>query len=276
MDRGFVRVAMAFLLLAVFLVSHASAAEVLIPGGQTVHAGQCRELVYAANPNYPPYHWKVSETAYDGASKELLELVVPPGVTLKPTVLPWKRALEWARLGKVDLLLSLRITPERSEYLKFTTHRAFPNPIVVFVRADRTFPLKSWADLKGKKGGISLGDTFGNGFDEYLRRELTIEEAPTMENNFVKLEAGRIDYFVTSQYVGKSYAALNIQRGEFISLTPAISDMDIHFGFSRASPCAALAEQVSRRLKELDRQGVPEQLLDKYLSRIKRSRSLAK
>lgn len=263
------------LLLAAFLEPHPSAAEGLVHGGKATPAGQCREIVYAANPSYPPYHWKVNEGVYAGASIELLALVVPPGVTLKPLVLPWKRALEWARQGKVDLLLSLRITPERSEYLKFTTHQAFPNPIVVFVRTDRMFVFNSWADLKGKRGGISLGDTFGNGFDEYLRRELTFEEAPTMENNFVKLDTGRIDYFVTSQYVGKAYAAQNPQRSDITFLAPPISEMGIHFGFSRASPCAALSEQVSRRLRELDRQGVPEQLLKKYLARIQQNRSLA-
>jgi len=275
MKNASVCAAATILLLASFLVPHASAAGGLARSKKAQPPGQCRELVYAANPSYPPYHWKVSDSAYDGASIELLELVVPPGVALKPLVLPWKRALEWARLGKVDLLVSLRITPERSEYLKFTTHRAFPNPIVVFVRADRRFAFNSWADLKGKKGGISLGDTFGNGFDEYLRDELTTEVAPTMENNFVKLETGRIDYFVTSKFVGRAYAALNQKGAEFSALTPAISEMDIHFGFSRVSPCAALSEQVSRRLRELDRQGVPEQLLKKHLLRIQKTRSLS-
>lgn len=276
MNKASVCAAASILLLASFLVPHASATDALARSKKAQPPGQCRELIYAANPSYPPYHWKVSDSAYDGASIELLELVVPPGVALKPLVLPWKRALEWARLGKVDLLVSLRITPERAEYLKFTTHRAFPNPIVVFVRADRSFTFNSWADLKGKRGGISLGDTFGNGFDEYLRDELTIEVAPTMENNFIKLEAGRIDYFVTSKFVGRAYATLHPQGEKFAALPPAISEMDIHFGFSRASPCAALSEQVSRRLRELDRLGVPEQLLTKYLLRIQKQSSLPK
>jgi polar amino acid transport system substrate-binding protein len=230
-------------------------------------AEQCRTLVYSTNPNYPPYDWATDDKAFEGASIELLNLVTPPGVTLKPMVLPWKRALDLAYEGKIDLLLSLRITPERSRYLVFTTHRAFPNPIVVFVRADRTFPFASWADLKGKRGGISLGDTFGGGFDEYWRRELTIEEAPAMENNFEKLETGRIDYFVTSKYVGEAYTVSHPLQHGIVSLSPPITEMDIHFGFSRSSPCAALVEQMSLRLEELDRQGVPEQLLRKNLRR---------
>jgi polar amino acid transport system substrate-binding protein len=230
-------------------------------------AGRCQTLTYSTNPDYPPYDWAVGNTGFDGASIDLLRMAAPPGVALKPVVLPWKRALALTREGKIDLLVSLRITPERSEYLLFTRHRAFPNPIVVFVRKDRAFPFNSWADLKGRRGGRSLGDTFGGGFDEYGRRELTIEEAPTMENNFRKLEAGRIDYFVTSRYVGEAYIASHRLAYGVVSLNPPISEMDIHFGFSRVSPCAALMEQMSLRLEELDRKGIPEQLLRKHLRR---------
>jgi ABC-type amino acid transport/signal transduction systems, periplasmic component/domain len=252
------------LLLACALVSRATFAVAAEP-----EAGRCRTLTYSTNPHYPPYDWAVGETDFDGASIDLLRLAVPPGVALKPVVLPWKRALALAREGKIDLLVSLRITPERSEYLRFTRHRAFPNPIVVFVRKDRIFPFKSWADLKGRRGGKSLGDTFGGGFDEYWRRELSLEDSPSMENNFEKLEAGRIDYFVTSKYVGEAYAASHRLPHGVVSLNPPISEMDIHFGFSRASPCAALVEQMDLRLEELDRRGIPEQLLRKHLRRFK-------
>jgi polar amino acid transport system substrate-binding protein len=247
------------LLLALVLTSPFAAAAL---------AGRCQTLVYSTNPNYPPYDWAVGEDGFDGASIELLKMAVPPGVTLKPAVLPWKRALVLAKAGEIDLLVSLRITPERAKYLRFTRHRAFPNPIVVFVRKDRVFPFPSWAVLKGKRGGVSFGDTFGGGFDEYRRRELTIEESPTMENNFQKLDAGRIDYFVTSKYVGEAYAASHHTQHGFVSLTPPISEQDIYFGFSRSSLCVELMERMSLRLEELDRKGIPEQLLQKHLRRI--------
>ncbi len=232
-------------------------------------AAQCPVLVYSTNPSYPPYDWVDANGRFDGASIELLKLVIPPGVALKPLLVPWKRALVLAEQGEIDLLVSLRITPERSRYLRFTSSQAFPNPIVVFARKDRPFAFNSWQDLKGRRGGISSGDTFGNGFDEYWRAELTIEEAKNMECNFEKLEAGRIDYFVTSKYVGEAYAASRPLKHGIVVLGKPISTQGIHFGFSRHSPCAALVEQVSRRLQELDRKGLPEQLLQKYLRRFK-------
>ncbi|MDR3640642.1 MAG: transporter substrate-binding domain-containing protein [Humidesulfovibrio sp.] len=231
-------------------------------------AARCRTLTYSTNPNYPPYDWATGEDAFDGASIELLTMAAPPGVALRPIVLPWVRAQAQTKAGEIDLLVSLRITSERARYLVFTSHRAFPNPIVVFVRKDRVFPFQSLADLKDKRGGISSGDTFGGGFDEYWPRELNIEEAPDMENNFKKLDAGRIDYFVTSRYVGEAYAASHPSRHGIVSLSLPVSEQDIHFGFSRSSPCVGMVEEMGRRLKELDSKGIPEQLLRKHLRRI--------
>lgn len=228
---------------------------------------ECRTVVYSTNPQYPPYDWSVGTEGFDGASIELLKMSMPPGIALKAAVYPWKRSMYLAEQGEIDLLVSLRITPERSGYLTFTSHRAFPNPIVVFVRKDKKIRFKSWKDLKNLKGGISAGDTFGGGFDEYWRAELTMEDAPTMRENFRKLDSGRIDYFVTSYYVGAAYLAKNPPEHEIASLSPAITTLDIHFGFSKRSPCAALVDSVSKRLTELDAAGIPEKLLNKYLKR---------
>lgn len=229
--------------------------------------GRCETIVYSANPDYPPYHWASGGGGFDGASIELLRLVAPKGVALKPVVVPWKRALAMAKSGEIDLIVSLRVTPERSEFLRFTQHRAFPNPIVAFVRRDRAFELRSWADLKGRQGGISQGDTFGGGFDEYMARELRVEEARGMEQNFHKLAAGRIDYFVTGKHLGEAFASRHAEGRDNISLSPPLTDMGIHFGFSRLSPCADLAEQVSARLKELEARGVSAKLIKKYQRR---------
>lgn len=232
--------------------------------------GRCDELVYSANPSYPPYHRVGEDGRLEGASIDLLKMVAPQGLVLKPAVLPWKRALALAEQGEVDLLLSLRNTPERAKFLAFTSARAFQNPIVVFAREDRTFPFASWADLKGRRGGISLGDTFGEGFDEYWRAELTIEEAKNMEANFEKLEAGRIEYFVTSKFVGQAYCLRRPLKHGIVQLGKPISNQDIHFGFSKRSPCVDLVEQMGRKLQELDKLGVPEQLLRVHMRRLKK------
>lgn len=221
----------------------------------------CGKITYATNPNYPPFGWNNGKGGYDGAAVALLRKVAPPGVHLVPLELPWRRAQEMARSGSIDLLLAIRPTEEREKYLLFTSHRAFANPIVVFTRHDPSFPYGQWSDLKGRLGGVSIGDSFGHGFDNYLKTELTVEEAPSAENNFRKLAFGRIDYFVSGYY----FSMAILKGGPLESLIearqPPVTDGDIGFAFSRKSACSGLAVDMSARLAELDQAGVPERLV---------------
>jgi len=231
-------------------------------------AADCTTLRYATNPNYPPFSWPGERDDYKGASIELLKLVAPPGVALVPVMFPWKRSQAMAEAGQIDLLLSLRITPERERYLSFTRAAAFANPIVVFVPETSPIKYADWQTLKNYQGGVSLGDAFGNGFDEYMRDNLKVDTAPTMIENFRKLKLGRIDYFVSGDYLGRAYlrSAAGKAGQRVISIDPPISSGSIHFGFSRRSACIGLLKDMDARLAELNTKGTPSRLLDDALN----------
>lgn len=57
-----------------------------------------------------------------------------------------------------------------------------------------------------------------------------------MIENFEKLDAGRIDWFVTGLYLGQAYLATHPTAHPILILSPPISTGDIHFGFSKVSP----------------------------------------
>jgi polar amino acid transport system substrate-binding protein len=236
-----------------------------VHGDANAEISTCDTITYSANPQYPPYHWATKTGSFEGASIELLKQVVPAGVKLKAVVYPWKRSLAMVQQGEIDLLLSLRNTAERSKYLTFTTHQAFPNPTVIFVRTDKTFAYWKWGDLKGRKGVISLGDKFGGGFDEYWQKELSIQETGTMNENFKRLDNGQIDYFITGQFNGTSFLKSSRANHSITYLTPPISDEGIYFGFSTKSPCSTLVNHIDRQLAELEKKDVPRKLLKKYL-----------
>ncbi len=227
--------------------------------------GQCDTLVYATNPAYPPYGWSEDQLSYRGASIDLLPLIVPVGVKLRAVVYPWKRAQQMAKEGHIDLLLSLRKTPEREAYLLFSHHPIFANPIAIFRLRGKQDSMADWQTLVGLHGGVSRGDTFGSKFDLFLQQQLTVETASTMQENFEKLRRGRIDYFVSGQYAGDYYLHQHGMDSDIMALSPPVTNESIHIGFSRRSPCQALEPYVSARLQELDRSGYLKRLLDGYL-----------
>lgn len=218
-------------------------------------------ITWATNPKYPPYDWSIDNSHYEGACIPLLSLVIPKGYTLRPIMVPWIRAQKMAEEGSIDLLVNLRITPERSAWLEFSKNPTFSNPIAVFMRKDKTIPFGSWEELKPLKGGVTIGDAFGGGFDEYRKANLQIDAIPSAYGNFRKLDAGRIDYFVTGYFMGTAWLASTGLQDRIVALRPFISDRPIHLGFSKRSTHVTLLPEIDRRLAQLAADGTLNRIL---------------
>lgn len=236
---------------------------------------QDKVISWATNPQYPPYDWAVSDSEYGGAAPALLALLAPKGYVFRPVVVPWARAQEMARRGEIDLLVNLRITPERSAWLQFSNNPTFYNPIVVFMRKAEALPLKSWDELKPLRGGVTIGDAFGNGFDEFLKQQLKVDAIPNMSGNFRKLESGRIDYFVSGYYMGMAWLAQAGWQDRIVALTPPISKNYIHLGFSKRSPHLDLLPAIDRKLAQLGADGTLDRLLQEQAAQFAQKPQLA-
>lgn len=222
-------------------------------------------ITWATNPDYPPYDWADENERYAGAAVLLLDLICPSDIEFQQVSVPWIRAQAMAKDGKIDMLVNIRITPERSEWLEFSKNPTFPNPIAIFMLEDKTIPFKSWDELLSLRGGIASGDFFGNGFDEYLRDNLQWVEVPSAENAFQMLCANRIDYFVSGKYMGLAWLERNPQKQKIVPLDPLVSDNWIHLGFSKKSSHLDLLPSIDRCLEKLGHSGMLEVLLDKAL-----------
>ncbi|MEY2655341.1 MAG: hypothetical protein RLZZ524_2369 [Pseudomonadota bacterium] len=235
-------------------------------------AGDCRRVVFSANPDYPPYHWAEGDRIV-GASVTLTGRILDElGIAWEARhVGPWPRVLKSAEHGQIDLIVSLKPTPEREAYLLFTAAPAFPNPMAVFAAKARPIAFESPQDLVGKRGGRTAGDRFGDAFDRYAEQSLSLEDADSLGVNFLKLGAGRIDYVVTGLYTGRAQLLRMGLSERIVPLPRPVNEGDVHHGFSRRSPCAGLAQAVSQRLANARRDGLQARLLEEALQQWQRS-----
>lgn len=234
-------------------------------------AAQCKRVVFSANPDYPPYHWAEGDHIA-GASVALTGRILDElGVPWEARFVgPWLRVLKSAEYGEIDLVVSLKPTPEREAYLEFTRSPAFPNPMAVFATRARPVKFDGFADLIGRRGGRSKGDRFGDEFDRFAEQHLALEDADSLEINFQKLLAGRVDYVVTGLYTGRAHL-LAAGLGQKIAPLPRlVNEGFIHHGFARRSPCAALASAVDARLAAALRSGLTARLLEEALQQWQR------
>ncbi len=212
--------------------------------------GGCQKVVVTADPEYPPYAWYDGLTLR-GASVDVVLAVLQ--VMKLPYELryvgPFVRVLQNARFGDVDIITELKRNAEREDYLAFADTPIFTNPSSVFIRADQNLKFTKREDLRGLRGGVTHGTRFGDGLDEYVEANLTVEVGPGIKENFLKLDAGRIDYFISPHYPALSHLISSGSEARFKALKPPIAEALNYVGWSRRSACLARLPEFDALLK---------------------------
>ena len=235
---------------------------VLLPACVFQTHAECSRLVLTADPAYPPLHWYDGKTL-QGASIEIAKRVLDDlGISYEVRYVgPFPRIMLMAERGEVDMVATLKKTPEREQFLLFPKTDAFSNPVAVFASRKHLFEFRDRQDLVGLRGGIISGNLFGDGLDEYLRKNLVFEEANSPENNFDKLKLGRIDYFLTGYYAGMAFLLKRGDEDQFIALTPFITETPNFIALTRKGRCAEKLGLIDERLETLKKNGVIDELI---------------
>jgi polar amino acid transport system substrate-binding protein len=232
--------------------------------GQTFAA--CSRLILTADPAYPPLHWydgnKLQGASIEIAIRVLEDLKIPYEVRYSG---PLPRVMLLAERGEVDMVVTLKKTPEREQFLLFPKTAAFANPVAVFAMRKHNFEFTGRRDLIGLRGGITSGNLFGDGLDEYLRNSLTFEEANSPENNFDKLNLGRIDYFITGFYAGMAYLLKRGDENNFVALTPYVAATPNYIALTRNGHCSEKLGLIEERIALLKKNGVIDALIQKSI-----------
>lgn len=244
---------------------------VLTCGGLTMGAAahaQCTRMVVAADPTYPPLHWYDGETL-QGASIEIAKRVLTdlkidfeirsPG--------PFPRVMALAERGEVDMVASLKRTPEREAFLLYPKTAVLQNPVAVFTL--RSLAYRDQADLIGRRGVIARGNVFGGGLDEYIQEKLSVQEVSRPETSFELMERGRVEYFITGYYTGMALLWKQGDNTAFAAREPFLVDTPNYLALTRKGNCADKLEQIDARLAVLKKAGVLDEILRASIQRWK-------
>ena len=131
----------------------------------------------------------------------------------------------------------------------------FVNSVAVFTARDRPVTFNGRSDLIGLRGGITRSNVFGDGFDEYLRQNLKIEEANSPANNFNKLGADRLDYFITGFYAGMAHLLKRGDEERCVARSPFLVKTSNYIVLTRKGRCADKLETIDARLTVLKKSG---------------------
>ncbi len=180
---------------------------------------------------------------------------------------PWARAQSEVKHGNVDMLGGAYITDERQTYMDYIIPPFVMDPTVIFVKKGKSFHFEKWEDLIGLTGGSPIGNSYGEKFDSFAKKNLKIELVPKINQAFKKLVRERNDYVIYGMYPGLAEAEVTGFGNTIEYLSNSIISEGLYFTISKKSPCnsSKIKEHLTRKVKEFTEKKIPEKLIKKYL-----------
>lgn len=206
--------------------------------------------VISGGDTYPPLSWRRGDTLVGASVDMVRQILSEVGVTAKPDEGgPWKRVLRRTRDGQVDILMGVRKSPEREHFLLYLDPPITPSVQGVFVPVQHAFHYNTWKDLQGKSGSITLGTNFDDEFDAYAREHLALQAVRKVEQNFMKLDKGRVDYMLGPLVPTQLYLEKFGYTGKIINADTPLMTLQEYVAISRKSPCIKHATHISKALQ---------------------------
>lgn len=189
----------------------------------------------------PPYK-RGDESLPDsrpGLVVELLQLAAANcDVRLQFKLLPGVRMLKELESSELDSAALLSYTAERAAYALYPMQNGKPVEAqrlatlsyVLYVRPDHQLQWDGHT-LQGlmRKVGTNLGWSINNDLDKL---GIPAEPAKSVEQNFMKLQAGRIDAYATHELLGDSYLSIHNDMN-LTKLQPPVVSKAYYLIFSR-------------------------------------------
>lgn len=218
-------------------------------------------VVFACN-EFPPYKMENNASGLPGFDVEFLgEAFKRVGISLEIQYMPWKRALEQARTGRVNGVCSCSKTRDREEYMYFSSPLGKASSgLFGLVKKDFTK-----LDTIDKIGNHSVGVIRGYNLLENLENAgvESIYELSSELQGLNLLLKGRIDYYYSYEAPTRFYLA-QLKQSEEVYYNE-FTVKDYYSCFSKAAERSEeLLEKFNTGLSQIKNDGSYEKILAKY------------
>ena len=210
---------------------------------------------YCDYPVYPPVSWSDGRNIRGLAPEVARALAAELGQPLQMVNLGnWKRCLLDASSGRVDLLLAYR-SGEREAGLIFSETPVLREEVALFYNRERPLRFRRLGDLRGYRGGLLFGESYGADFDRFAASQPAIEYVSGNRQNFGKLIRGRIDYIPHERRTGNLLAE-RLPGGEVLVAAAQPITVDyLRVAVSRRSPLRAAMPRIEQALQRWQADG---------------------
>lgn len=227
----------------------------------------CTSLTASGNSEYPPFLWRETPTSKElsGVNRLIIDEVSRRiGIPIKLLhVGPWSLAQMQVKSGHIDLMAGAFYTNERANYMDYFMPVMLHTTSVVWQRKDKQFPFSKKEDLEGKWGATVINNSFGQEFDQYAPRSLSILSVASLSQALSMLAADQVDYVLYEKNPAYAYATILGLSNKIVPVLPHISSEGLYLTMSKNSPCniSSVKYQIALALQSMKKDGFTEKAL---------------
>ncbi|MCL6421696.1 substrate-binding periplasmic protein [Aestuariirhabdus haliotis] len=232
--------------------------------------GYLRPVKLATLMDFKPFVW--CEKGYaKGIDVDILaELFRRIDRTYDIECLPWKRAINYVRIGRLDGLFSGYKTQQREQFATYLSAPFHTSVFSVFVRKSKSFNFDSISDLNGRVIGITRGYSINPEFDAARKTgKFYVSESSSTDKGIDMLLAARTEAYLNSRHV-VWYTARELGISHKIDELPAPlhTPKPAYMMLSKASNLPGkdkLVESLNRTLEEMWEDGTVDAIINGYI-----------
>ena len=224
----------------------------------------CPALVITGHPSYPPVAW-AAEGKIVGAAPDLVSgIAAKLGVkdVVSKDFGSWEGAQGAVRGGQADVIFGIYKNDARALYLDYIEPPFMMDPVSIVVRKGAGFAFAEWSDLKGRKGVTNIGESYGDKFDAFMAKELTVARSSGVDKAFEALLARQADYMIIGLFPGRNEAGKLGLTDRIEFLPKDLVSAAMYVAFSKKSKCGALRTGFSAGIKTAVDAGAMRPLLE--------------
>jgi polar amino acid transport system substrate-binding protein len=223
-------------------------------------------IIASGHPEWPPIMFRSGGTI-DGAGPALVKKILA-AIDGAPTSVytdngTWDTVLANTKAGSIDLLVGAYKTTERQGWAVFSDPYT-TDPVALFVAKGRAFPFTTFDNLVGKRGVGTVGDSYGQAFDDFAAARLDLRRAETVAEAFALVSSGQADYMVYSLYSGGDYLKKAGAASQFETLPKFISEENFYIAVSKQSRYVGLLPRINQEIARRKADGTITALIAQY------------
>lgn len=216
----------------------------------------------AAQDPWPPFI--TGDPNMPGISVEVVTAAMKTqGYDVQFKVMPWARALDEVKNGRVDLLPATWYTKERTAFLRYSTPY-IENELSFIKLVGNPFEYDGLASLQGKNVGIVRG--YGYNSDFMTDKNFNRPESGDLVTNLKKLMSKRIDLTIEDKVVALSIMKeKGIPASQFAFTNKSLSRSPVHVTSGIANPNSQkYIDAYEKGIAAIQQNGTFDAILKKY------------